>query len=230
MTFQKFAGVTLTAAFMAFGAANPATAATWEYDFGTLVVGKNAPSIADTVTFANLSVSTTDYKDFIYTLTVRDLTSVFGSKDAYVNSLSVDTFTKVDPKQVSNVIGDVSKVALSTDNQKIGAVRYDFTNTIGTSHNELTSKEQVTWTTTYKNALSPNNIFGSSPFVLGVNGIAYETIKKDDGHYETITRTNGSGEYLGRIVSSVPEPESYAMLISGLALLGFIARRRQRSN
>jgi hypothetical protein len=30
-------------------------------------------------------------------------------------------------------------------------------------------------------------------------------------------------------VNAVPEPESYAMLLAGLGLLGFTARRRQRN-
>jgi hypothetical protein len=33
----------------------------------------------------------------------------------------------------------------------------------------------------------------------------------------------------GNLVSAVPEPGTYAMLLAGLGLLGFIARRRQKS-
>ena len=31
----------------------------------------------------------------------------------------------------------------------------------------------------------------------------------------------------GRVVTSVPEPETYAMLVAGLGLMGFVARRRK---
>ncbi|MDP1573390.1 MAG: FxDxF family PEP-CTERM protein [Coxiellaceae bacterium] len=31
------------------------------------------------------------------------------------------------------------------------------------------------------------------------------------------------------LVSAVPEPETYAMLLAGLGLLGFMARRRKES-
>jgi len=30
-------------------------------------------------------------------------------------------------------------------------------------------------------------------------------------------------------VAAVPEPETYAMLLTGLGLIGFIARRRQKA-
>ena len=43
------------------------------------------------------------------------------------------------------------------------------------------------------------------------------------------TTTNGSGEIRGQLfqVAIVPELESYAMMLAGLGLLGFIARRRR---
>ena len=240
MTFQKFAGVTLTAAFIALGAANPAAAATpvtpgsWVYDFGALVTGKNAPSIADMTSFARLSVYTENYKDFIYTLKVgSNLNEIFGGSSVYIKELSVNTSSSTDPRRVSLVDGGVDRVTLDSDNQTIGGVKYDFTNTLGNSKDKLTQGENLQWTTSYSRSLTkePATVFGVSPFVLGVNGITYSsTTRMEDDYSRPIARTNGSGEYLGRIVSSVPEPESYAMLISGLALLGFIARRRQRSN
>ena len=35
--------------------------------------------------------------------------------------------------------------------------------------------------------------------------------------------------FFGHTVSSIPEPESYAMLLAGLGLMGFIARRRDKA-
>jgi hypothetical protein len=35
------------------------------------------------------------------------------------------------------------------------------------------------------------------------------------------------GEHL--VVSAVPEPQTYALMLGGLGLLGFMARRRKRS-
>ncbi|MBP6505549.1 MAG: PEP-CTERM sorting domain-containing protein [Rhodoferax sp.] len=42
---------------------------------------------------------------------------------------------------------------------------------------------------------------------------------------------NASGEIgsPGAIAAAVPEPETYAMLLAGLALVGAVARRRRQS-
>jgi hypothetical protein len=46
----------------------------------------------------------------------------------------------------------------------------------------------------------------------------------------TISGTSGAtGSYAGTLnVSAVPEPETYAMMLGGLGLLGFMARRRKQ--
>jgi hypothetical protein len=43
-------------------------------------------------------------------------------------------------------------------------------------------------------------------------------------HFQGLT--NGISEGLVTITSAVPEPESYAMFLAGLGLMGTIARRR----
>ena len=43
------------------------------------------------------------------------------------------------------------------------------------------------------------------------------------------TASNGGGEIRGFLVSAVPEPETYAMLLAGLGPLGFSARRRKQN-
>jgi hypothetical protein len=45
----------------------------------------------------------------------------------------------------------------------------------------------------------------------------------DASGYQSMTTTFGAQ------VVTVPEPESYAMLLAGLGLMGFIARRRTQS-
>jgi len=43
----------------------------------------------------------------------------------------------------------------------------------------------------------------------------------------TITSVGGGAESFSAIASPIPEPETYGMMIAGLGLLGFIARRRK---
>ncbi len=46
-------------------------------------------------------------------------------------------------------------------------------------------------------------------------------------YYLLISGTTTGGTYNGNIsLSPVPEPESYAMMLAGLGLMGFVARRR----
>lgn len=57
---------------------------------------------------------------------------------------------------------------------------------------------------------------GSTPFLLHVSG----------------TKTlNAAANYTGSLtVTAVPEPETFAMLLAGLGLMGAIARRRNKAN
>lgn len=48
--------------------------------------------------------------------------------------------------------------------------------------------------------------------------------------YFAVTSLQNQSDFTLYSVTAVPEPESYAMLVLGLGLVGFIARRRDRSN
>ncbi|MBI1989245.1 MAG: PEP-CTERM sorting domain-containing protein, partial [Betaproteobacteria bacterium] len=39
---------------------------------------------------------------------------------------------------------------------------------------------------------------------------------------------NPTGESGGIILAAIPEPETYAMMLAGLGLMGFVARRRRQ--
>ncbi len=45
--------------------------------------------------------------------------------------------------------------------------------------------------------------------------------------FQDLTPTGIRVEFLGSSVTAVPEPESYAMMLAGLGLMGAIARRRK---
>lgn len=81
---------------------------------------------------------------------------------------------------------------------------------------------------------------GDDATVLG--GLAYQSTIAESflaaGSYSfnVLVATSGttSGEYFGNFtvaspsVAAVPEPETYAMFLAGLGLLGFVSRRRQK--
>ncbi len=80
------------------------------------------------------------------------------------------------------------------------------------------------WVDINGNIMTPSNVgimSGSLIFATPVSGIITLTIKGTD---------TGVGSYAGTldIAAPVPEPATYGMLLGGLALLGVVARRRQR--
>ncbi|HXC40357.1 MAG TPA: PEP-CTERM sorting domain-containing protein [Burkholderiales bacterium] len=58
---------------------------------------------------------------------------------------------------------------------------------------------------------------------LVLNGALWNT----DGHIEFVSGSHMTSNPF-RYVPAVPEPETYAMLIAGLGLMGFVARRRKK--
>lgn len=69
--------------------------------------------------------------------------------------------------------------------------------------------------------VNPNNSDQASAYSF--SGGNQNIFSKTDGIFAMAVRP-------GDIASIVPEPESYAMLMAGLGLIGLIARRRTKSN
>lgn len=82
------------------------------------------------------------------------------------------------------------------------------------------------------------DILSANGFEIDANGIGYAAVNMDDGLLKSqlirINTATGQAEWVsafngtinGLTVSPVPEPESYAMLMAGLGLLGLRARRQ----
>ena len=68
---------------------------------------------------------------------------------------------------------------------------------------------------------------GLQTFSLGLTGVSQVNITgvPSTSGYWLLDNVNGN---FGENVNAAPEPETYAMLLAGLGLLGFVARRRQR--
>lgn len=74
-------------------------------------------------------------------------------------------------------------------------------------------------------SVSPTNPLGSA--VVSIENILGAFSPVGQGGYAFVEKKNIE---LGFVLTPIPEPESYAMLLAGLGLMGFVARRRsQRS-
>lgn len=83
------------------------------------------------------------------------------------------------------------------------------------------------------------DILSANGFEIDANGVGYAAVNMDNGFLKSeLIRVNtitGQAEWVstfngtinGLTVAPVPEPETYAMLLAGLGILGFCARRKQ---
>jgi hypothetical protein len=83
--------------------------------------------------------------------------------------------------------------------------RFDLT---GPQQTRLTANESVSWNATFTQPVT----LSADSFALHVQGLTREQ--------------GGSGWYTA--AAPVPEPETYAMMLVGLGLLGFTAKRKSK--
>lgn len=181
--------------------ATSASAAVHTYNFGGDAI--NGTGISPAPTFATLTV---DDVSNLFTLTLADLTGVGFGPNAMATDMAV-SYSGVNPG-VSGVSGGVNAVSVTNSNQPAGAFDFGFGFTTGA--NELLSNESVSWTATgfdFSNVTSGS--LGS--FALRIQGAGQGS--------------NGNGWY-GATLAAVPEPETYAMMLAGLALIGFAGKRK----
>lgn len=168
--------------------------------YGTLLAGSFQPSAP----FASLDVSSSG-NTYTFTLTANDLNTIF-APGSFIGAIAVDASSNITPT-LSNVSGG-APVSISPGGGPTGAFDYRFDLT-GSQQARLTSGESVSWTATFANPVS----FEGHQFALHVQGLT--------------AAEGGSAWYSNN--SPVPEPETYGMMLSGLGLIGFLARRRKKS-
>lgn len=207
--FRK-AAVAAAMALSFAGAASSADAAqNYSFDFGSLLSGSYQPGS----TFASMSVASTDDLTFTFNLVTYDLNSLF-TNGAFISNAIFNTASGNDPVSLSFISGTVSGVSLSTTAPNVGSVAFDFgaslpTSGAGGGAARLTANESASWSITFASAQS--TLFADPAAALHVQGLTREE--------------GGSAWYTPS--APVPEPETYAMLLAGIGLVGAIARRRK---
>jgi hypothetical protein len=210
--FKKFA-IAVSAALVS-AAAQAQTTTT--YSFGTQIAGD--PAYQPAVTFATLSVTTSDSMAYLFDLQlVPSFGAIFGNSDAIIHRVVFNSGGNIDPvpdsvKLASGGPWGVSNLYYSTNDQEIGGIVFDFMEGWGNPYptGQLTSGERVVW----ESSFTTPTTFDQPPFAVKVFGFG------SDG--------SGSAYYVPSSVSPVPEPETYALMLAGLGLLGVAARRRNR--
>jgi len=225
---MKKAFARFTAALALLLLAVPSHAETWDYSFGSWLAqgyGHSGPGYHPVESFASLSISTSDWLSFDFTLRAFDpaggtLASVFGA-GAFIAKAVFNSASGADPVGISNIQtnGYVNSVSMLTSNATVGGVTFDFSECIssgapcsnsGPASGRLQSGEWVSWSSTF--ATPQNPFLGTPPVAL---------------HVLTIPQSGPSTSAWYTPTSPVPEPETYAMLLAGLGLMGFVARRRR---
>lgn len=137
---------------------------------------------------------------YSFTLTAFDLDAIFTS-GSFIGAVAVDSGgTTV--TNITNVSGDIADVTVSPGGGPGGT--WDFRFDLADGQDRLTALESVSWDATFSGATT----LTSDSFALHVQGL---------------TEAQGGSAWY----TPVPEPETYAMMLVGLGMLGFTAKKRQ---
>lgn len=207
--------IKLLAMALSLAFATNASATVYQYGFGEKITGAGP----DEANFATLSFDDEVSK---FTLSLSENFATFFNTGAFVGSLAVGYETEDHLPVVTRVVagGGVAEVGVSNGSGPDGD--FDFRYTFGGGSDKLTSGETVSW---YSEASSGFNKKGK-PFTIASFNV--ESFEEGALHVQGITGyKNTSGWYEMDEVSPVPEVNTSAMMLMGLGLMGFIARRRR---
>ena len=181
-------------------------------DFGTLV--KSGGDLQPVSTFATLVVSVdSTSRVWDYSLRAYDLNTLF-TPGAWLDTLHV-SLDKDIPQTLSNVVGD-SPISLPGGNWDTRYYLWE-----GGASNRLTSNESVSWRITYGTPVH----FDISKIILEADGFDTTQPGKSGGGFYAVSRMYESTA-TAPVTTPVPEPESFGMLIAGLALITVLAKRK----
>lgn len=187
------------------GAAQAAT-----YEFGTNISGNGGPAFAH---FADVTVTDAD-ADGNWEFSINAFGLDLLGSGAFIRLLGVDAGFGHEPTSVSPVTGPVGGISFLPGpaglGSPLGPLDYGFafpTSGTGGGVLRLTDGETVSWVA---NGMGTFADIPADMFVMHVQGIG------------------DTGAISDWYVSPVPEPETYAMLLAGLGLIGFSLRRQKR--
>lgn len=193
-------------------------AQTTVYSFGTQISSPYSTTFQPSDTFATLSVTTMDSMRYVFDLqATSNFNALFGAPTATIHRVGFNT-SNVDPlpgsvRLASGGTWGVGHVYYSTRDFELGGLVFDFAEGWGNAstnpNSQLTSGERVVWESSFASPTS----FNAPPFAIKVFGLG---------------NSGTGGAWYVPTVSAIPEPETYGMLLAGLGLLGFAARRRER--
>lgn len=204
----------LAAAALAVGAINPAAAVT--YSFGDLLSPSSGDPDGGAIwgTLSITDIGSNSYSFFLSLDSSFDDPNVFGSSAFLTKAI----FNNIAPvQQIDVALEDGSwgvRTVTASSAPNVGGFTFDFGDAFGNNSNgrnadRLLAGESVSWTSTFSSGLTL-----VSPYI----GL----------HVQGISTANGFDSAWYQPTSPVPEPETYAMLLAGLALVGFAARRRRQ--
>lgn len=161
---------------------------------------------------------------FMFGVTNSDAQKAYSEEGSY--------FTRVDSEYYSYWQGQtITKAEWDTRDGQFGAFRAADGGGAGSEMYRLTSKKLGTFESLFGTEDTSVNIYwhiqGSdiNPFTSGTLNQFYWT---DSLPQSQVTVFGISGQILSTsVTAAVPEPETYAMFMAGLGLLGFASRRRK---
>lgn len=181
------------------------------YEFGSLLTGSSGYTAPDSFASDPFAVLDAEFSGSVWTFTLtvnNNLFSSFGD-EAFIGGMKFD----FDPDPASSLVstfiasnvGGVASVSSTSGDCSGGSGCFDFGTRFGQgAGGRLSQNDYVTWSVA--NLSSDSTLANMHIHVQGI-----------DGGY--------SAKYTP-VMTLVPEPEVYAMLLAGLGLIGLSLRRR----
>ena len=177
----------------------------------TLTYGVPLSGTGPSATFASLTYNQVgDGDDWSFTLSALDLSAIFASSGAFIGTIAVEV-PGSSPGYggglaMTGVSGGVAAVEAKNGGGPGGT--FDFRLDLGGGSDRLTANESVSWT------WNNSGYSAFTQFALHVQGLE--------------SNTAGYSGSIWYVPTPVPEPETYALMLAGLGVIGWVSRRRSR--